>query len=100
MAKPPRKNLEDKIRECQQLIIPDKVISCLKELLEETNEAMVAYELGREYEKAGNNVKAFQCYSMAEDLFEDPSFKNMVQAALNNLVIEEIISGKKKKEAK
>jgi hypothetical protein len=61
---------------------------------------MVAYELGREYEKAGNNVKAFQCYTMAEDLFDDPNFKNMVQAALNNLVIEEIIHSKKKKEAK
>ncbi len=99
MAKPAKKDLESRIKECQHLVIPDKVISCLKELLEETNDAMVAFELGREYEKSGNNVKAFQLYDMAEDMFEDPNFKNMAQAALNNLVIEEIVA-KKKKEGK
>lgn len=92
-----RKDLDAKIRECQQRVIPDKVIDCLKELLEKSNNGTVAYELGREYEKAGNTVKAFQLYDMAEDLFEDPNSKNMAQAAINNLVIEEIISGKKKK---
>jgi hypothetical protein len=99
MDKPAKKDLESRIKECQHLVIPDKVISCLKELLEETNDAMVAFELGREYEKAGNSVKAFQLYDMAEDMFEDPNFKNMAQAALNNLVIEEIVA-KKKKEGK
>lgn len=94
---PSKKNLENRIKECQHLVIPDKVISCLKELLDETNEGMVAFELGREYEKAGDNVKAFQLYDLAEDLFEDASFKNMAQAAINNLVIEEIVATKKKK---
>ena len=97
MAEPARKDLESRIKECQHLIIPDKVISCLKELLEETNDAMVAFELGRGYEKAGDTVKAFQLYDMAEDLFEDPNFKNMAQAAINNLVIEEIVAKQKKK---
>lgn len=97
MAKPPKKELEIRIKECQHLIIPDKVISCLKKLLDETNDGMVAFELGREYERAGNTVKAFQLYDLAEDLFEDPSFKNMAQAALNNLVIEEIVARKKRK---
>ncbi len=97
MVKPPKKELESRIKECQHLIIPEKVISCLKELLDETNDGMVAFELGREFEKAGDNVKAFQLYDLAEDLFEDPNFKNMAQAALNNLVIEEIVSKKKKK---
>ena len=97
MDKLSRKEIDKKIKECQQLIISDKVIICLKELFENTNDGMVAYELGREYEKAGNSVKAFQCYSMAEDLFEDPNFKNMAQAALNHLVIEEIITRKKKR---
>lgn len=69
----------------------------MKELFDETNDAMVAFELGREYEKAGDNVKAFQLYDLAEDLFEDPNFKNMAQAAINNLVIEEIVASKKKK---
>lgn len=97
MAAHSRKELESRIKECQHLIIPDKVISCLKSLFEETNDGMVAFELGREYEKAGDNVKAFQFYDMAEDLFEDTNFKNMAQAAINNLVIEEIVSSKKKK---
>ena len=97
MAKPPKKELESRIKECQHLIIPDKVISCLKKLLDETNDGMVAFELGREDEKAGDTLKAFQLYDLAEDLFEDPSFKNMAQAALNNLVIEEIVASKKRK---
>lgn len=97
MHKPPKKELESRIKECKHLLIPEKVISCLKELLDETNDGMVAFELGREYEKAGDNVKAFQLYDLSEDLFEDPNFKNMAQAALNNLVIEEIVSAKKKK---
>jgi hypothetical protein len=97
MAKLPKKELESRIKECQHLIIPDKVISCLKELLDETNDGMVAFELGREYEKIGNTMKAFQLYDLAEDLFEDPTFKNMAQAALNNLVIEEIVASKKRK---
>jgi hypothetical protein len=100
MDKSPKKNIEDKIRDCQHLILPEKVISCLKELFEETNDAMVAFELGREYEKAGNPVKAFQLFDLAEDLFEDQNFKNMAQASLNNLVIEEIISSSKKKETR
>ncbi len=94
---PSKKKLESRIKECQHLIIPDKVIACLKELFDETNDGLVAFELGREYEKAGDNVKAFQLYDLAEDLFEDPSFKNMAQAAINNLVIEEIVASKKKK---
>ncbi len=97
MANPSKKELEGRIKECQHLIIPDKVISCLKELLDETNDGIVAFELGREYEKAGDNVKAFQLYDLAEDLFEDPSFKNMARAAINNLVIEEIVTSKKRK---
>jgi hypothetical protein len=97
MAKLSKRELESRIRECRQLLIPEKVISCLKELFEETNDGMVAFELGREYEKAGDNVKAFQLYDLAEDLFEDLSFKNMAQAAINNLVIEEIVASKKKK---
>jgi hypothetical protein len=94
---PSKKNIESRIKECQHLMIPEKVISCLKELFDETNDGMVAFELGREYEKAGDNVKAFQLYDLAEELFEDPNFKNMAQASINNLVIEEIITKKKKK---
>jgi len=97
MANPSKKELESRIKECQHLIIPDKVISCLKELLDETNDGIVAFELGREYEKIGNTMKAFQLYDLAEDLFEDPNFKNMARAALNNLVIEEIVASKKRK---
>lgn len=97
MARHPRRELESRIKECQHLMIPDKIISCLKELLDETNDGLVAFELGREYEKAGDNVKAFQLYDLAEDLFDDTNFKNMAQAAINNLVIEEIVAKKKKK---
>lgn len=97
MVKDPRREINKKIENCRQLLRPEKIINCLEKLLRDTNNAWVAYELGREYEKTGQKTKAFICFDMAEDLFEDPNLKNMAQAALNNLVVEEIIEGKKKK---
>lgn len=90
------RGINKKIEKCRRLKIPDRVIECLGELLKNTNNGMVAYELGIEYEKKGDKKKAFICYDQAESLFEDPNYKNMAQAAINNLVIEEIIAGKKK----
>lgn len=97
MIKSSRRDINKKIEKCRQLKIPDRVIECLEDLFRNTNDGMVAYELGIEYEKKGDKKRAFKCYDQAESLFEDPNFKNMAQAAINNLVIEEIVVSKKKK---
>ena len=97
MVKDLRREINKKIENCRQLLRPEKIINCLEQLLSAYNNPWVAYELGREYEKSGEKTKAFICFDKAEDLFEDLNLKNMAQAAMNNLVIEEIIEGKTKK---
>ena len=96
VIKSSRRGITKKIEECRRLKIPDRVVECLEELFKNTNNAMVIYELGIEYEKKGDKKKAFVCYDQAESLFKDPHHKNMAQAAINNLVIEEIITVRKK----
>ncbi len=66
--------------------------------MEETRNPWVAYELGHEYEKIEERKKAFILFGKAEEMFEDPSLKNMAQAALNRLVIEEILDSRKRKQ--
>lgn len=92
-----RRSIEGKIKDCRQIIKPKEVISCLEELLMATNDGMVAYELGHEYEKIGNKKNAIECYERAESLFELAIYKNMARAAINNLAIEAIITAKKGK---
>jgi len=91
-----RRDKERKIKDCRELVTSRKVISCLEELFKNTNASMVAYELGREYEKLGKNKNAVEYYELAESLFKLPIYKNMARAAINNLVIEALVAAKKK----
>ena len=95
-----RRDREKKIKDCHQLVTSRKVISCLEELFKNTNDSMVAYELGHEYEKLGKNKNAVECYERAESLFKVPIYKNMARAAINNLVIEALVASKKKRGSK
>ncbi len=92
-----RKNLENKIKDCRQLISSKKVISCLEALLLSTNDGLVAYELGHEFEKIGKTQDAVEYYERAESLFKQPIYKNMARAAINNLSIETLLTLRKKK---
>lgn len=96
----PRKNIEDRIKDCRQLINPGKIILCLEELLIATEEAMVAYALGSEYEKTGDIKTAIKYYEKAESLFTLDNYKNMARAAINNLQIEVILMEKKRAKIK
>ena len=95
-----RRDTERKIKNCRQLVTSRKVISCLEELFKNTNDSMVAYELGREYEKLGKNKNAVEYYELAESLFKLPIYKNMARAAINSLVIEALVASKRKRGSK
>jgi tetratricopeptide (TPR) repeat protein len=97
MPKVAHKNLENKIKDCRQLISSKKVISCLEELFLKTNDGLAAYELGHEFEKIGKPSDAVEYYERAENLFKQPIYKNMARAAINNLAIEVLLAAKKKK---
>ncbi len=92
-----RKNLDKKIKDCRQLVSSKKVISCLEELFSSTNDGLVAYELGHEFEKIGKSKDAVEYYERAESLFKQPIYKNMARAAINNLSIEVLLAAEKKK---
>jgi len=92
-----RKNLDKKIKDCRQLVSSKKVISCLEALFLSTNDGLVAYELGHEFEKIGKIRDAVEYYERAESLFKQPIYKNMARAAINNLAIENLLAVKKKK---
>jgi hypothetical protein len=97
MPKVSRTNVERKIKDCRQLVSTKKVISCLEELFLSTNDGMVAYEIGHEFEKIGKNQDAVEYYERAETLFKQPIYKNMARAAINNIAIEGLIEAGKKK---
>ena len=97
MPKVSRTNVEKKIKDCRQSVSSKNVIKCLEDLFLSTNEGLVAYEIGHEYEKAGKTQDAIEYYGRAENLFKQPIYKNMARAAINNLAIEALIDEKKKK---
>jgi len=92
-----RKNLDKKIKDCRQLVSSKKVISCLEALFLSTNDGLVAYELGHEFEKIGKNQDAIEYYERAETLFKQPIYKNMARAAINNLAVETLLAVRKKR---
>jgi len=97
MPKVARKSLEKKIKDCRQLVSSKKVIKCLEDLFLTTNDGLVAYEIGHEFEKTGKTSDAVEYYERAESLFKSPIYKNMARAAINNLAIETLLAAKKKK---
>jgi hypothetical protein len=97
VGKTSQKSIVELIGECRHRSTEKEVISCLKELFEKTNDGMVSYELGHEYEKLGKNKEAINYYERAETLFGKDSFKNMARAAINNIVIEALITEERKK---
>ena len=97
MIKKNQKTIADRINECHHRATKQQFLSSLKELLDETNDGLVSYELAHEFEKLGKNKEAVRYYEKAESLFKKDSYKNMARAAINNIVIEALIAEKKKK---
>ena len=100
MGKSSQKNISDLINECYRQRSEREVISSLEELLKKTKSGMVSYELGHEHEKIGKTNEAIKYYEKAESLFGQTNYKNMARAAINNLIIEDLIAGKNKQKTK
>lgn len=90
-----QKGINEKIKECRRLVSSEKIIACLEELLKTTNDGMVSYVLGQEYEKLGNDEIAIQHYEKAESLFTLPEFKNMARSPINRLKVKSILDDRK-----
>ena len=97
LIKKEHKTITDRINDCRHQPSKQQSLSSLKELLEETNDGLVSYELAHEFEKLGKDKEAVRYYERAEFLFKKDSYKNMARAATNNIVIEALIAEKKKK---
>lgn len=97
LIKKDRRTITDRINECRHQSSKQQSLTSLKELLEETNDGLVSYELAHEFEKIGKDKEAVRYYEKAEYLFKKDSYKNMARAAINNIVIEALIDEKKKK---
>ncbi len=100
MSLPSNKRINEKIKECRQLLNPGKVILCLEELLKVSSDGMVAYTMAHEYEKLGDIRSAVKYYEKAEAMFKELNFKNMARSAINNLQIESILSQRKREKFK
>jgi len=100
LGKTYQKSISDLINECYRQSSEKKVIASLEELLEKTKSGMVSYELGHEHEKIGKTNEAIKYYEKAESLFEQINYKNMARAAINNLIIEDLIADKNKNKRK
>jgi len=62
------KIINKKIKECQQLLVHEKVIDCLLDLFQQTNDGWVAFNIGQEYEKINKLEDALEYYQKAEEL--------------------------------
>ncbi|MDH4220573.1 MAG: hypothetical protein OEW23_17585 [Candidatus Aminicenantes bacterium] len=97
LIKKDHKTIADRINECRHQPTKHQSLSSLKELLDETNDGLVSYELAHMFEKIGKDKEAVRYYEKAESLFKEDSYKNMARSAINNIVIEALIAEKKKK---
>ena len=82
----PWKFINERIKNCRSLQNTEKVIKCLKELFQTTNDGMVAYALGEEYEKLDSFVVATKYYEIAETLFPLPNYKAQAREGINRLI--------------
>lgn len=84
----PRTNwryINERIGACRRQGTPSEVISCLKDLFEETGDGMAAFALAEELEKVGDFIGAEKYYMEAENRFPLPDFKRKAAQALERL---------------
>lgn len=74
-----------RIKECQQLIAPEKVIDCLLHLFQQTNDGWVAFNLAQEYEKMIKLEDALEYYQKAEALLPRPRYKEKARDAISRV---------------
>ena len=85
MSKTDWKDIKEKIKKCREHSSSEKIISCLEQLYVDHKDGMVAFYLGREYEKTGSTNEAIKYYNIAEDLFNLPSFRDAAKTSREKL---------------
>ena len=85
MSKIDWKEIKEKIKKCREHSSSEKIISCLEQLYVDHKDGMVAFYLGREYEKTGSTNEAIKYYNIAEDLFNLPSFRDAAKTSREKL---------------
>lgn len=69
----------------RRLSSPEEVLECLQNLFEYTQDGMVAYAIGEEYEWRGLYEEAEHWYSVARERFPLPQYKMRAQAGLDRV---------------
>ncbi|MCR4418719.1 MAG: hypothetical protein QHH27_03255 [Clostridia bacterium] len=78
-------DINQQIARCRGLSSPEEVLECLQKLFEYTQDGMVAYAIGEEYESRGLYEEAEHWYSVARERFPLPQFKMRAQAGLDRV---------------
>jgi tetratricopeptide (TPR) repeat protein len=79
------KRINERIRECRQLIAPDRVIDCLLNLFQQTKDGWVAFNLAQEYEGIDKLEEALEYYQKAEALLPLPRYREKARDAINRV---------------
>jgi len=79
------KIINKKIKECQQLLVHEKVIDCLLDLFQQTNDGWVAFNIGQEYEKINKLEDALEYYQKAEELLPLSNYKERARVAIRRV---------------
>ncbi|MCK4645860.1 MAG: hypothetical protein KAU46_06380 [Candidatus Aminicenantes bacterium] len=85
MSKAEWKEITEKVKKCREHSSSEKIISCLEKLYEAYKDGMVAFYLGREYEKTRSTNEAIKYYNIAENLFNLPSFRDAAKTSREKL---------------
>ena len=84
----------ERMKECQRIKEPEKVISCLIELFSQTNDGWVAFNIGLEYEKINRLEEALDFYQKAEELMPLPDYRENARQAISRIKTRLIEAGK------
>jgi len=84
----------ERMKECQRIKEPEKVISCLIELFSQTNDGWVAFNIGLEYEKIDRLEEALDFYQKAEELMPLPDYRENARQAISRIKTRLIETGK------
>ncbi|HQI22885.1 MAG TPA: tetratricopeptide repeat protein [Candidatus Saccharicenans sp.] len=84
----------ERMKECQRIKEPEKIINCLIELFSQTNDGWVAFNIGLEYEKINRLEEALDFYQKAEELMPLPDYRENARQAISRIKTRLIEAGK------
>ncbi len=82
---PDGRTTNQRMRDCQRIREPEKVIGCLVGLFSQTNDGWVAFNIAQEYEKISQLEEALDFYQRAEELLPLPDYRERAREAINRI---------------